>query len=229
MQPRVKKIPVYLEAAPKRTFAGALEWPGWCRSGREEDSALQGLFEYAPRYARALEDSGMDFEPPEVISVFQVTERLQGNATTDFGAPAVAPDHDQGPVSATALERLEHILRACWHAFDLARRSAGGKELRKGPRGGGRELDAIAEHLLGSDQGYLAKIGWKLRLNDRDHLETRLDQTRQAILGALDAAAGGHLQAQGPRGGVFWTPRYFVRRVAWHVLDHAWEIEDRSL
>jgi hypothetical protein len=25
-----------------------------------------------------------------------------------------------------------------------------------------------------------------------------------------------------------WSPRYFVRRSAWHALDHAWEIEDRS-
>jgi hypothetical protein len=24
-----------------------------------------------------------------------------------------------------------------------------------------------------------------------------------------------------------WPPRYVVRRAAWHVLDHAWEIEDR--
>jgi hypothetical protein len=25
-----------------------------------------------------------------------------------------------------------------------------------------------------------------------------------------------------------WSPRFFVRRSAWHALDHAWEIEDRS-
>jgi hypothetical protein len=23
-------------------------------------------------------------------------------------------------------------------------------------------------------------------------------------------------------------PRYAIRRIAWHVLDHAWEIEDKS-
>ncbi len=84
------------------------------------------------------------------------------------------------------------------------------------------------DHLIGADQAYLAKIGWRLRLNDRDHQETRLDQTRQTILGALEAAAGGRLQTQGPRGNVYWTPRYFMRRVSWHILDHAWEIEDRS-
>ena len=25
-----------------------------------------------------------------------------------------------------------------------------------------------------------------------------------------------------------WPVRYLIRRMAWHVLDHAWEIEDRS-
>jgi hypothetical protein len=32
---------------------------------------------------------------------------------------------------------------------------------------------------------------------------------------------------RGPRGGRVWAPRHFVCRVAWHVLDHAWKIEDR--
>ena len=25
-----------------------------------------------------------------------------------------------------------------------------------------------------------------------------------------------------------WPVRYAARRIAWHVLDHAWEIEDKS-
>ena len=25
-----------------------------------------------------------------------------------------------------------------------------------------------------------------------------------------------------------WPVRYWIRRTAWHVLDHAWEIEDKS-
>ena len=33
----------------------------------------------------------------------------------------------------------------------------------------------------------------------------------------------------GPRGGKIWSPRFFVRYVAWHTLDHAWEIEDRAI
>ena len=28
--------------------------------------------------------------------------------------------------------------------------------------------------------------------------------------------------------GSSWMPAYFLRRAAWHVLDHAWEIQDKS-
>jgi hypothetical protein len=49
---RSNKIDVYLEAGQKRTFAGALAWPGWCRNGRDETSALQALFDYGPAGAR---------------------------------------------------------------------------------------------------------------------------------------------------------------------------------
>jgi hypothetical protein len=30
-----------------------------------------------------------------------------------------------------------------------------------------------------------------------------------------------------PLGGKRWPSRYAARRIAWHALDHAWEIEDR--
>jgi hypothetical protein len=51
--------------------------------------------------------------------------------------------------------------------------------------------------------------------------------TREAIQQALEVAMKEGLPEKGPRGGVIWPARYFGRRVAWHVLDHAWEIEDR--
>jgi hypothetical protein len=53
-------------------------------------------------------------------------------------------------------------------------------------------------------------------------------RTRQAILKALPLATRGELPALGSRGGVRCVARYFVRCVAWHVLDYAWEIEDRQ-
>jgi len=222
-----KEIDVYLEIGKKKTFAGALDWPGWCRSGRDEASALQALFEYGHRYENVVRIAQLEFQKPVDVSAFSVIERLDGDATTDFGAPGIAPSSDQRPVDGPELKRFKVLLQACWLALDAAAKAALGKELRKGLRGGGRDLEGIIRHVLGADAAYLASFGWKVKIDEGEDLRKSLDQTRQAILVALDKAIQGELPARGPRGGIHWTPRYFVRRSAWHVLDHAWEIEDR--
>ena len=89
---------VYLEVGQKKIFAGALDWPGWCRSARDEETALAALVEYAPRYARIFSRTTIDFVPPDDPAAFAVVERLAGNSTTDFGAPDVAPARDAGAV-----------------------------------------------------------------------------------------------------------------------------------
>jgi hypothetical protein len=220
-------IHVYLEIGSKRSFAGAIDWPGWCRSGRDEGSALATLFDYAPRYARVLRPARLGFRAPEDASEFSVTERLEGNATTDFGAPAVAPSSDAGPIGDAELRRLPAILRACWRAFDAASTAAKGKELRMGPRGGGRDLEGIIQHVVGADSAYLGRVGWRFKTDGEGDSREELGRIRQAILKALGSTAYTDTPATGPRGGARWKPRYFARRVAWHVLDHAWEIEDR--
>jgi hypothetical protein len=222
-------IDVYLEIGNKRIFAGALDWPGWCRSGRDESSALQALLEYGPRYGRVLRNTRLGFQVPTAISSFRIVERLKGNPTTDFGAPAIAPSADAKPVNAEQLQRFQKILRACWRSFDRSVEAAAGKRLSTGPRGGGRELEGIIDHVLGAEQGYLKQLGWTPPKSDQASLEEQLDQTRQAIVEGLAAAARGEIPAKGPRGGIRWTPRYYVRRAAWHVLDHAWELEERAL
>jgi hypothetical protein len=221
------KIDVYLEIGQKRTFAGAIDWPGWCRAGRDEAAALQALFDYGPRYARILHAAKIRFRSPAAASVFAVVERLDGNTSTDFGAPDIAPSSDTRPVDETELRRLQTLLQAYWQAFDAAVQAAEGKELRKGPRGGGRDLVPIVRHVLGAEAGYLSRLAWKVKQSEEEDLTEELGRTRQAVLEALAAAAHGETPEHGPRGGVIWTPRYFVRRVAWHVLDHLWEIEDR--
>ncbi len=220
-------FPVTLEGGSKRTFACALDWPGWCRSGRDETTALEALLAYGPRYARALQRVGMEFQPPSQLAQLNVVERHAGNATTDFGAPAIPAQADSLPLDEAELALLQRLLRACWQAFDAAVEAAADKELRKGPRGGGRNREKILEHVVEGEASYLRRLaGKRLRgtgLNPRE----RLEPTRQAILEALEQAVREGLPERGPRGGAIWPPRYFVRRVAWHVLDHAWEIEDR--
>jgi hypothetical protein len=223
----MNSIKVFVEIGQKRIFAGAVDWPGWCRSGRDEKTALQALIDYGPRYAQVLHSRGIEFQLPTDASDLMVTERHDGNATTDFGAPAIVLDADRQPMDRMEFERLQTILLACWQAFDRAAQQAAGRELRKGPRGGGRDLESILSHVIGADQEYLKRLAWKHTPEGGKNPVEELSRTRQAILNTLEVAANGDLPEQGPRGGSMWPPRYFIRRVAWHVLDHAWEIDDR--
>jgi hypothetical protein len=195
--------------------------------GRDEDTALQTLFEYGPRYQQILRSVRLGFRVPKDISAFVVVERLKGNATTDFGAPDMAPTSDAQPLDKGELRRLQSILKACWRAFDASVEKAEGKALRVGPRGGGRALDGIVQHVLGAETGYLSQLGGKMSQSDSSPLSP--EPIRQAILKTLKASARDEIAEYGPRGGKRWLPRYFVRREAWHVLDHVWEIEDRLM
>lgn len=223
----VRRIDVYLECGRKRTFAGALDWPGWCRSGTNESEALDALLACAPKYAAIVAGARLGFAPPKSRSQLDVVERLPDTATTDFGAPGVPPTVDRdrscGPED---LKRFGKVLRAAWQAFDGAVEAARGKPLATGPRGGGRSLEKIVSHVVEADAAYLRAVGWKAP-NAGGPAE-RIAATRGAMLDALEASAAGRIPARGPRGGVRWTARYFVRRVAWHAVAHAWEIERRA-
>ena len=208
---------VFIERGAKRVFAGAIEWPGWCRSGRSEEAALAVLLAYGPRYAEALGRRKLGFVAPADVGDLRVVERRTGNATTDFGAPAIAPEADDRPIDAKEIRRLAAIMEACWAALDRASAAADGHVLRTGPRGGGRQLDKIVAHVADAEGAYRSKLGALPAEGDG----------RAATLAAF-ASPRGEPPERIPRSGVLWSPRYFIRRAAWHVLDHAWEIEDRS-
>jgi DinB superfamily len=209
-------------------FAGALDWPGWCRSARDEAAARQALVDYGARYARALRGTRLGFARPKTVADLEVVQRLKGDATTDFGAPSIPPAADARPFTPEDLARQERILRACWRTLDRAAEAAEGVQLTKGPRGGGRELPAIVGHVVGAEASYARRILAKAPSVDGADAIAARDDVREAAVAALERAASGELPKRGPRGGKLWSPRYFVRRAAWHVLDHAWEIEDRS-
>jgi hypothetical protein len=162
-------------------------------------------------------------------SSFDVVERLKGDASTDFGVPGKAPTADEQPLEGAELKRLAGLLEACWAAFDAVAMAATGVALRKGPRGGGRELDAIVRHVMEAGGTYLYQLGGRHRPAGDADVQAEMAALRKAILGTLRARARGKPLPQSPRRtSKLWAPRYTVRRSAWHALDHAWEIEDRA-
>jgi hypothetical protein len=216
-------VDVVLEVAPKRTFASAVDWPGWSRSGRTEDDAVETLLSYAPRYAVVAELAGLSLPSDRALRA-RVVERTRGDATTEFGAPSIVADADREPLSAARARRLTSLLEAAWDVFDdvVAHAPA---ELRKGPRGGGRDRDAIVEHVVGAEVGYARRVRDRQRAPAPDPADREaVAAERAALVEVLARASDGSPLVPG-RG---WPPRYAFRRFAWHVLDHTWEIEDRS-
>jgi hypothetical protein len=211
---------VVVETGKRRVFAGALDWPGWCRAGKDEEAALAALAAYVPRYAAVAERAGIAY-PAGVGKWLEVVERLRGSASTDFGVPGEVAGADGRRTTRAQAERLTGLVVAAWAVFDEVR-AAAPAALRKGPRGGGRDRDKMVDHVLGAEAAYARKLGVKHRqpaIDDDDAIAALRDD----IAAVLRAPSDGSPPV--PKG---WPPRYAARRIAWHVLDHAWEMEDRS-
>jgi hypothetical protein len=212
---------VVVEVAAKKAFASALDWPGWARSGRTADAALETLLAYAPRYAVVAKRARAGYSVP-TAGELEIVEQLDGGGGTEFGVPGEAATAEDGPVSATDLRRLVSLLRAAWASFDAAAAAADGLELAKGPRGGGRELGKIIGHVRDAEAAYLGQLG------SRPARDNGLEAIRDAFIETLTARVRGEPLPNPRNTKRPWSPRYAVRRSAWHTLDHAWEIEDRS-
>jgi hypothetical protein len=208
------EVRVYLEVGGKRTFASAAGWPGWCRSGKDEQAALAALAAYAPRYAIVANLAKVQFINGEPS--FKVVERLKGNATTDYGAPGAPAKDESAPLTPKQAARMRDLLGASWDYLDKVVASAP-SSLRKGPRGGGRDRDAMFDHVLGAESEYGKAIGVRQKQPDGKD-RTAIRAFRKALLAGFD----------NPNREERWPVAYAVRRTAWHALDHAWEIEDRS-
>ena len=90
-----KAIPVYVEAGDKKVFACSIDFPGWCRSDKTEELALEALAAYAPRYAEVAERAKAAFPAPAKAGErFEVVERVKGKGATDFGIPHEIPEAD---------------------------------------------------------------------------------------------------------------------------------------
>ena len=217
----VVRVGVYLEATAKRVFASAAEWPGWSRSGKDEAAALEALTNAGSRYAAVAKRAGLSFKPAAAPD-FRVLERLPGSASTDFGVPGAIAKAEARPLTAAGADRLEALLRAAWKTFDEVVATAP-PELRKGPRGGGRDRDRIAGHVLEAEGAYAPRIGVRLKPPAAGDAKA-VAKWRDALVAGLRA---GPDAADAAGGGKRWPPAYAARRIAWHALDHAWEIEDR--
>jgi hypothetical protein len=213
---------VILEIGKKRRIvAGAMDWPGLDRWGSNEDAALEKLLTYVPRYAGVAERAGLASAFARARDV-EIVERVPGSSSTDFWGFAHVPSQIEAEVLSTAaLEQRLGLLRACWAYFDdLAARMS--PNLRPGPRSAGRTRDQIIRHVYLNEPEQ-----WSKKVEVRTPLEDVLTAAGLAAHRAayLDAIRAYNAEAKPARS---WPIQFLVRRTAHHVMDHAWEMEDRD-
>jgi hypothetical protein len=208
----------------KRSVAFALDWPGWSRGAKSPELALETLESYRERYRPVAELAGMGREFDAAGSL-EILEDKVGTGSTDFWGISFSPcSAEQGPMGEAEFERAITLLQACWAFFDdvAARVSV---EMRKGPRGGGRDREQIIRHTIRTESEDFAKqVG--LRIPEEAALSPDgLRQHRKAYVAAMRAYNAGQVERRMRS----WTLPFLIRHSAYHTLDHAWEMEDKDL
>jgi hypothetical protein len=217
------ELKVLLELGPKgkKVAAFAPDWPGLERGATTGDAAVERLRAYLPRYALVAKLAGMDADFAASTSI-NVVGKYPGTGSTDFwGISFAFADVDRQDVSSEALARELTLMQACWAFFDGVRARVS-RELEKGPRGGGRDRDLIARHVIRNEQYWGKKLGLPM-IDAAVETPKGLNAHRDAYCTAIRTFHG---QGKAAR---TWPLRYLIRHTAYHTLDHTWEMEDKDL
>ena len=215
-----ERLAVALEGTGKKVFASALDWPGWSRSGKTDDAAIETLLAYAPRYAPVVARR----RRLRVGELVRHRRRRAPRRRLGDRVRRPEPAHRRqmrGPSTPPRPSGWPRIVEAAWATFDRVAAGAPA-ELRKGPRGGGRDRDKMVGHVNESDWYYAREIGIRAR-QPKPGDRAAVEALRAEVLAVLRQPSDG-----APLADRKWPARYAARRIAWHALDHAWEIEDRS-
>ena len=216
-------IRVMLEIGPKgkKVVAVAPDWPGLARGAGTGEAAIERLLSYVPRYTPVTNLAGMEAALANT-TVADVVEQYPGTGSTDFwGISFAFSSIDQQTMSGEALERELTLMRACWAFFDDVRVRVS-PELRRGPRGGGRDREHIVRHTFAAERDWAKGLG-VLTPEETMLTDEGLTAHRDAYCNAIRAL---HSQQKMAR---TWPLRYLMRHTAFHTLDHAWEMEDKDL
>jgi len=208
----------------KKVAAFALDWPGWSRGARDPGAAVELLETYRDRYRPVAALAGLadDFG---ATGPLEVVEDHVGVGSTDYWGISFAPSSfEQEPMGDVELDRKLALLQAAWRYFDdvAARVSS---EMRLGPRGGGRNRDEIVRHALGWERADLAKRVGVVVDPIVPPTPDGFSSHRDEFVAALRTYNAEGLMARGRN----WTIALLLRHTAFHVLDHAWEMEDKDL
>jgi len=221
----VMSVRTVVERGPKgrKAVAFAVDWPGWSRGAKTPELALEALEAYRERYRPIAVKAGLGGEFDEQGRLETIEDKV-GPGSTDFWGISYAPSSvETEPMTADDLERKTKLLKACWAYFDKVAASVSA-EMRKGPRGGGRDRDRIIRHLIRTESEEFAKrVG--LRIPEEGALTPEgLKSHRTNYVKAMQAYNAGEGKRMRS-----WNLPFLIRHSAYHVMDHAWEMEDKDL
>ncbi|MDQ1359610.1 MAG: hypothetical protein QOG44_3983 [Acidimicrobiaceae bacterium] len=214
-----------LERGPKgnKAVAFALDWPGWSRGAKTPELALEMLGSYRDRYRPIAVAAGRADEF-DAAGALDVVEDRVGTGSTDFWGISFSPSgFEHEPMDDSEIDRKIGLLRACWGFFDAVAARVS-PEMRKGPRGGGRDRDQIVRHTIRTESEEFAKrLGVRVPEGGalapkgvRDYRETYI-----ATMRTYNAGEGKRMRS--------WNLPFLIRHSAFHAMDHAWEMEDNDL
>jgi hypothetical protein len=217
-----------IERGPKgkKAVAFAVDWPGWSRGAKTPELALELLESYRERYRPVAVAAGMADEL-DGAGPLEVVEDRVGPGSTDFWGISFAPSGlEQEPMDDGELDRNIELLRSCWGFFDATagRVSA---ELRKGPRGGGRDRDQIIGHVMRVEGLDFAKwVGLQVPDEGPPLTPKGMRDYREQYVARMRAYNAGKDIGARMRS---WNLPFLVRHSAFHTMDHAWEMADKDL
>ena len=218
-------IRTVIERGPKgkRYVAYALDWPGWSRGAKSPDEAVERLESYRDRYRPVARYAGLADELDH-SNALEVVEDHVGNTSTDYwGISWVPSSEEQGAMPPDVLDRRLTLLQGAWRFFDeVAARVS--PQMRRGSRGGGRNRDEIIAHVFGNERVQFSKRVGVATPPGVMLTPDGLRNHREQFLAGLR-----RYNAENRKIGRTWTLQYLLRHCAFHVMDHAWEMEDKDL
>src|ERR1700735_3748747 len=222
---RQMAVRTVVERGPKgkKVVAFALDWPGWSRGAKTSEEALATLESYRHRYRRVATLARLTKEF-DGAGPLEVIEDRVGTGSTDFWGISFSPcTLEQAPMDDTQFARKVKLLRACWSFFDdVAARVS--PQMRKGIRGGGRERDEVIRHTRGVEsEDFARRVGVRVPEGGAGTGKGLLAYRENYLAALREHHRTGTVSIRS------WTLAFLIRHSAFHVMDHAWEMEDKDL
>ncbi|MBI2757641.1 MAG: type II toxin-antitoxin system HicB family antitoxin [Chloroflexi bacterium] len=232
------KYSLYLESGPKhkKTMVHVLDLLGCIAQGPTTEAALESTPEAIRTYLRFLQAHGETVRPEGVISTVVAVHVKEGTWLGNGDpTPGFAPDFK----TLSTQDKVINLQRLAWMQIDLLEliRDVTQEQMLVEPKGGGRSIYGILEHMAESHTVYLRYLvsnvsGLSQALKavqeeGPDSLPLTLSGLWDITSSRLAALTDAERKVLVSHGQVTWSARRAMRRMLEHGWEHLMEISTR--